>query len=151
MIVEPLEFDTALYVTTRLRAADAREIYATRIDEDPARLAADAAARVPFAWCAGKGEPIACIGVVPLWPGVWEAWMFATDRFSEIGLPLTRFAKRGIIPAVAAAGAHRIHCHSIEGHDQAHRWLEALGAVRESEKTGYGKGGETFYVYRLSL
>ena len=151
MILEGLSFGAAYHVALRMRALDAEEVFATRFDEDRGRLAYEASSRAPYAWCAGKDEPICCVGVVQLWPGVWEAWMYATDRFAEIGLPLTRFAKRGIIPAVAAAGAHRIHCHSIEGHTQAHRWLEALGAVREAEKPMFGKGGQTFYVYRLAV
>lgn len=148
MIVEPIGLDTALYVTANMRESDAREIFATRWSECRESLARDAAARAPWAWVAGDREPIACIGIAPCWPGVAEAWMFATDRFRAIGFPLTRWVKRVMIPLVTDAGVRRVHCHSIEGHDDAHDWLEALGAMRESEKPMFGKGGETFYVYR---
>lgn len=148
MIVEPVTPNAVLHVTARLRAADAEEIFATRFVDDRLALAQEVMARRELAWVAGDHEPIACLGVVPLWPGVWEAWMFATDRFRDIGLPLTRWVRRAMIPTVASAGAHRVHCHSIEGHHEAHRWLEALGAVRESSKPRFGKDGQTFHVYR---
>ena len=148
MIIEPATYDAALYVAANMRAADAEEIFATRWVEDRQALAREVAARPDFAWVAGAGEPIACIGVLQVWPRVWEAWMFATDRFPAIGFPLTRWVQRAMMPAVAGAGAHRVHCHSIEGHHEAHRWLEALGAVRESSKPFFGRNGETFHVYR---
>lgn len=152
MIVQPITLDAARYVTLRLRALDAEEIFATRWSDDREDLARAAAARGPHAWAAGLGgAPIACIGVCPCWPGVWEAWMFATDDFDKIGKRLTRFAWRTIIPAVRAAGAHRLQCHSMEGHAVAHRWLEGFGAVHEATLQGFGRGGQDFRVYRLEL
>lgn len=149
MILRPLTLDAARYVARRMRALDAEEIYATRYDEDPDDLAASTAARGPFSWAAGAdGEPIACIGAVELWPGMWEAWMYATDRFDKVGKPLTRFVRRAMIPGLLQLGAHRVQCHSIEGHDVAHRWLEALGAKHETTVPRLGKAGQAFRLYR---
>jgi hypothetical protein len=151
VILQPITRDAARYVALRLRAADRREIFATRWDEDPEELAAAAAVRGPFAWAAGAGgEPIACIGALEMWPGVWEAWMFATDAFNTIGKPLTRFIRQGMIPALTGVGAHRVQCHSIEGHHHAHRWLERLGAMHEFTVPRYGKNGEAFRLYSWS-
>lgn len=148
MILREVTFDAALYVARRMRAGDAREIYATRWREDPRALAAEAAARGPFSWAAGAdGEPIACLGAFEMWPGVWEAWMFATDRFDRIGKSLTRFVRRGMIPALMGTTAHRVQCHSIEGHDVAHRWLESLGMEHEHTIPRLGKNGEAFRLY----
>ena len=150
MIVQPITFDAAYYVATRMRALDAEEIYACRWRDDPTEVAASAAARGPLAWAAGRdGEPIACIGVLEVWPGMWEAWMFATDRFDEIGKPLTRFARRVIIPSLQTAGARRVQCHSMEGHVVAHRWLESFGAVHEHTVRRFGRGGQDFRLYAL--
>jgi len=147
VIIRPITLRAAHYVAANMRAADAREIFATRHDNDRARLAEGAAALAPCAYVAGEGEPIACIGATEMWPGVWQAWMFATDRFADIGLPLTRWVIRDMIPGLIRAGAHRAHCYSIEGHDRAHRWLEALGFVHEATHQGYGRNGEAFRVY----
>jgi hypothetical protein len=147
VIVQPVTHGAALFVAMNMRAADAAEIFATWPDDDRAALADRVAVRGPFAWCVGAGEPIACIGAHEGWPGVFSAWMFATDRFPEIGFPLTRWVRRCMMPAIAAAGAHRAHAYSMEGHDDAHRWLEGLGAVREATHPDFGKRGETFHVY----
>jgi len=147
MIAAPITPEAAYYVAANMRAADAREIFATSSDDDFTRLAADAALRGPHAWAVGQGEPIACIGAVELWPGVWQAWMFATDRFAEIGLPLTRWTMRVMIPGLLHAGAHRAQAYSIEGHTDAHAWLERLGFMHEATHPGYGRNGETFRVY----
>lgn len=152
MIVQPISFDAALYVALRMRALDVEEIFATRWADDRVDLAHAAAARAPLAWAAGlDGGPIACIGAVQCWPGVWEAWMYATDDFDKIGKRLTRFAHRAIIPAVRAAGGHRLQAHSMEGHTVAHRWLDGFGAVREATLRAFGRGGQDFHVYRLDL
>ena len=44
-------------------------------------------------------------------------------------------------------GAKRVECKSMEGHTEAHAWLEALGLQREAEHPLYGMNGETFYTY----
>ena len=148
MIIQPITLEAANYVARNMRDYDAREIFATRACEDRARLAADAAARGPLAWAAGAdGVPIAVIGAHEAWPGMWLSWMFATDDFPKIGKPLTKFARRVILPALADAAARRVQCFSIEGHTQAHEWLEAFGAVRETTLRNFGKNGETFHLY----
>jgi hypothetical protein len=122
------------------------EIFATRWDENPAALAAlhlvDTAivARV-------DGQPVAVCGAMEIWPGVWSVFMFATDRWPEVALSVTRWVKRHLIPALVAVGAHRAECHSIEGHHTAHRWLGLLGAHVESVARGMGKKGEDFRRY----
>lgn len=152
MIIVPIDLASARYVSHRMRQSDVDEIFACRWDDDRDALAADAAARTRFGWAAGKdGEPIACIGVIEVWPGVWESWMFATDKFRIVGKGLTKFALRTIIPAAKSAGAHRLQCHSMEGHVVAHRWLEGLGAKREATHPGYGRGGETFHTYAMDF
>jgi hypothetical protein len=149
MILRPLTLEAALHVALRVRESDAEEIFATRYDESRESLAISATTRGPMAWAAGRdGAPIACLGAIELWPGVWEAWMFATDDFHYIGKPLTRFIRRGMIPALKGLGAHRVQAHSIEGHTVAHKWLESLGAKFERPVPRMGRNGEDFRVYR---
>lgn len=137
-----------LYIVYNMREADRREIYATRFSENPDELATAAMGWGRFGWVAHyQDRPVAYIGAGVMWPGVWSVWMFATDDFPRIGLPLTKFVKRSMIPAIREAGAHLAMCWSIEGHDHAHRWLQCLGAVPGHPMTGYGKNGETFIPF----
>ncbi|MEQ9416663.1 MAG: hypothetical protein RJQ08_03870 [Salinisphaeraceae bacterium] len=138
------------HIARALRAADARELAAQRWEWDPDALVGEVMGYYgPFKWvCERAGEPIAAVGAVQLHPGVWSAWMFATDEFPKIGLYLTRFVRRRMIPSLVRLGAHRCDARSIEGHDHAHRWLRALGAVEEARLVRYGRNGEDFIVFR---
>ena len=75
--------------------------------------------------------------------------MFATDRLPEIGLPLTRFIKGFMVPSIFSkdVGCLRAECRSMVGHDQAQKWLEAVGFRKEAKLRACGKNGEDFYLY----
>lgn len=142
------------YIARNMREMDAKELFATRYDDDPDALAVDVLTRWgPMWWVAGHSKlqrPIAVIGATQRWPGMWQVGMFATDDFGQIGLGLTRWVLRRMIPTIreAPGGVRRAEAYSIEGHDVAHRWLEMLGAVRDPVPLdGYGKCGETFHNY----
>lgn len=137
-----------LYVADNMRDWDRREVFATRWDDNAAELVDMIMAGGEFGWVAGEDQPIAAFGAVPTWQGNWQVWMFATDRWPEVALGVTRFIKKVMIPALEEAGCHRAECRSMEGHEVAHRWLESLGADKESELPNYGRNGETFYLYR---
>lgn len=144
----PLVYNDAFYVAQRMRAADRKEIYATRWTDAPEDLARDVCMCGEFAWTLGLGgEPICCLGALALWPGVWSVWMFATDRFGEIGLSATRFVRQAMIPALTKTGAHRAECRSLAGHRRARAWLELLGARLEGREYVYGKNRERFVTY----
>jgi hypothetical protein len=138
-----------LYVADNMRDIDKKEVYATRWDENPATLVDSILSNGRFGWVAGgeDGIPIAAFGAVPMWPGVWQVWMFATDRWPEVSVGVTKFIKRIMIPSVKSSDWHRAECRSIEGHDVAHRWLEMLGATREGALPYFGKNKDTFHVY----
>lgn len=137
------------HVVERMRAKDREEIYATQWSDDGYAVANHILRVCDFGFVlhADDGEPVVCCGAVPMWPGVWSVWMFATDRFNEIALSTTKFAKRVFFPALEETGWHRLECRSLDSHAVAHAWLESLGAYKESETTRYGKLGERFFVY----
>jgi hypothetical protein len=147
MIVQPVSVDVARFVALRMREDDAAEIFATRWVDDRELFAQEVAKRGPLAWSVGDGEPIACIGASQVFPGMWQSWMFATDKFDIIGKRLTKFTRRVIIPALISHGARRVQAYSMEGHHVAHRWLESFGAFREASLPRYGRNGETFHIY----
>ena len=142
----PLDFETVLAVAQDMRRADRQEIFATRWDDNPATLAQDCVgAGCIGAVIAGRdGAPICAIGATEMWPRVWSVWMFATDRWHEVALDATRFVKERLIPTLLDLGLRRAECRSSAMHTQAHRWLEYLGARRETEHLDYGKNGESF-------
>jgi len=149
MIARPLTHAGALHVVAHVRADDLAEVLATRWSDDRLDLAESFLRAGPYAWECGltEAEPIACVGALEIWPGVWQAWMVATDAFDKIGFQLTRFVRRTIMPIVTTAGAHRVQAHSAETHAVAHRWLESLGAKYEAPVPAFGRNGEDFRCY----
>ena len=148
MDLEPITLSGARHVATNMREWDRREIYAGRWADDPERLAVDCTLYGAFGWLAlASSTPIAVVGATPVHPGVWNVFMFATDDFRLISISLTKFVARVMIPALVQTGAHRAECKSMEGHVDAHRWLEFLGAEREATHHEYGRGKETFHTY----
>ncbi len=141
--------DLILPVAEAMREWDRREIFATRWDDDPAAMANDAALMGQrFGWISGLDDcPIAAFGCFELWPGVFSMWLFATDNFQHIRFSMTKLIVRHIVPMLWEAGAHRLECRSMEGHVDAQAWLNLIGAKREGQQNGYGRGGENFLCY----
>lgn len=139
-----------LYVCRNLRADDRSEIFATRWNDDPDDLAAEAFTRwgeMSYIAAGADGIPIASIGATPMWDGVWSGWMMATDRFPEIGKSLTRWARRVMIPSIVEAGCHRIEARSEATHEVAHRWMGWLGAKPEFVLRRYGRDKQDFILF----
>lgn len=137
-----------LYITRRLRPRDREEIFANRWADDPDQLAMDTFNAGDFQWIAYKDTiPVASIGAAPLWPGVWSVWAYGTDGWPRVVLALTKHVRRFMIPGLLNAGAKRAHCFALETHDDARRWLTALGAEAEAVLDNYGKDGQAFVCY----
>ena len=142
-----------LHVCANMREADRAEIYATRWTDSPLDLAEDMT-RIPgpkwVAWHEGIG-PVATYGAMPMWPGVWSLYFFATNHFQRVAWSVTRHIRRVMMPSLAIAGAHRAEARSLISHVEAHAWLEQLGARREGELKGYGRGGEDFVTFAWAV
>lgn len=138
-----------LHIFRNMREDDRREVFATRWDTDPDALAVEAiTAWGPFAFVAwADGEPVAAIGATNVWPGVWSAWMIATDKFGHVGKHLTRWVRRVMIPAIREAGCHRVEARSAADHTVAHAWMEALGAKPEFVLRRYGRDKQDFILF----
>jgi hypothetical protein len=144
------DLGSLLYVCRNLRADDAAEIFATRFTDSPDELAAEAFSRwgnFSYIAFADDGMPVASVGATPLWGGVWAGWMMATDRFGEVGKPLTKWMRKVMIPSVVEAGCHRAEARSSAAHATAHRWMEMLGAKRESVLRRYGREQQDFILF----
>jgi hypothetical protein len=148
----PLDRAAVGFVAARMRAGDRDEIFATRWDDDPEKIAEETMACAQFgcvAWHAA--EPVAVVCAMPLWPGVWTVAMYATTRWPAVVLAVTRWLRRELMPDVTASGAHRVECRSLATHVMAHRWLERLGARREALLIDYGRNREAYYIYAWTL
>lgn len=148
--IRPLGFDAATYVALNMRAADAQEIFACRWEEDPAALALELTAAVRAcgrAWSAGRDRPVAVFGAVEIWPGRWSAMMFATDEWTTVARPVTRFVRDEAIPLLVGLGCRRCEVRSMASHHAAHRWLVHLGARSEGLHPDEGRNHEAFITY----
>lgn len=148
--MKPISLAAVEYLTLNMRAIDAAEIYSMRGHDNPHLLANE----VVLAASYGKagiaehnGRPCGIIGVSPLWPGVWTVWSFGTDDWPKAVLAMSRFGKRILKPFILARGAHRLQCESRIDHQEAHRWLIALGAKAEGRLRGYGRDGSDYIMF----
>ena len=139
------------HVAERMRASDYREFsalsYANGLLELTALLVRDYGEH-PSGICAyASDEPVAVGAMVEGRPNVITLMFFATDDFPKIALPLTRFITKNLFEKYRAEGVHRIECVSIEGYDEAHRWIKLLGLRHEAVLPGFGKNAEAFHSY----
>jgi hypothetical protein len=149
MRVSSLHENPVRHIIQNMREWDRREIFATKFYGMEEEQLLEAVMGVgPVAWVAYNDlEPVATFGCAPMWPGMWSMWFFATDSLPKIGIGVTKLIVRDIVPMMWDGGARRLECRSMEGHVEAQRWLETIGARREATLKAYGREGEDFHVY----
>lgn len=139
------------HVAERMRASDYREFSALSYAETQAELTTllvQGYGEHQSGICAYDGdEPVAVGAMVQGRPNVVTLMFFATDDFPKIALALTRFITKNLFEKYRAEGVHRIECISIDGYDEAHRWIKLLGLHHEAVMPGFGKNGEAFHSY----
>jgi len=144
----PATYADVVFIARRLRADDYAEIMPLTWSRKPEDLALRTIASGGISTVAlSGGVPVSVYGAAEIRPKFWTVWMFATDRWPEVALKVTRAITRDLTPEFKRLGCSRAECWSIEGHDVAHRWLEVLGAVRECAAEDYGPDGNTYYCY----
>ena len=155
MRVTALEHAAVYSVASRMRAADQAEIFALRFpgDDTPERLAVEvmALAGLGGVILEPDGTPAAVLGFVPRWPGVFDAFLFATDAWPSVWRDAMRFGRRILQPAIMAQGAWRAQCHSKADHHDAHRFLRHLGFEAEGPAVPYGRNREPFIPFAQVL
>lgn len=92
------------------------------------------------------GEPVAAIGVTPIFEGLGSGWAFGTNRMRRVVPALTRFTVKQWIPQLKTR-YRRVEVRSIADHDLSHRWLTGMGYEFEGVAKGYGRNGEDFNTY----
>ena len=91
------------------------------------------------------GMVLGCAGVVPLWPGVGQAWAVFSDDLLEHPVALTRSSERALERIAAAYDMRRIQATVRDGHGRGARWLSFLGFELEGLLVNYGPGGAGDY------
>ena len=144
----PACYGDIVYIARNLRSLDAEEIFPLTWTGRPEDLAALSIAAGGISTVAlSGGVPVCAYGAYLGRPQMWTVWMFATDRWSEVALAVTRDIRRRMMPEMLSGDAVRADCWSMDGHDIAHRWLECLGAVRECTVEDYGPTRKMFHCY----
>jgi hypothetical protein len=144
--------DDLRHIVENMRSRDWDEIRACLWDDDKERFVFQfdhAVKQGGMAWTARwDGKPVAIVALIPMWPGLYQAGMFATSDFPKVAMRLTRALQKSIIPVIGELReVRRVQCHSIEGYDEAHRWLLSLGAEKEAVIPNYGRNGESFVTF----
>ena len=133
-----------LHVCRHIRADDRRELLLTQWGDDLNSISGAPGVRYAVL---RNGFPASVFGVVPLFPGVGQAWLIGTDEIGKCGVEVAHACKK-IIDALLDSGVHhRIQAFSADFHTQAHTWLKLIGFEQESTLRKFGKDGSDFYCF----
>ena len=152
-IVEPTRAFVR-HIAERIRVKDEEEFLAVMHHDTRAELIEALIERYhdhPHGFCFlhDDWEPVGFVAMIFARPNVATLTFFATDRFPEIAISVTRFATKSLFPIYIKAGVHRIECASIAGYAHAHRWIQMLGMDEEGRFPGWGRNGEAFHQFAM--
>ncbi|MCP4184225.1 MAG: hypothetical protein GY761_13075 [Hyphomicrobiales bacterium] len=136
-------------VVSNLRAIDHQEIYC-QMDEGCSDMLVVMALEHKSWVCRLNGQPVAVFSFSAINVSTVAVNLFGTDKITRAIPAITRFIFVRMIPDALSCGIRRFEARSLTTHAQAHRWLEACGAVKEGLLPEFGKNGEDFYIYGLT-
>ena len=144
---DPIDF-----IIDRLRERDMEEIFEMGLNLDQVSRVMHAGHAFAQLWCSPVTHDPACM----MWfqrlsPRALIVNMLATDAFDHVARQVYRDVKRTILPHLLQRGFERAECRTMEGHDDAIRFLDHLGFKREARFPRYGQSGRAFLQYAWSL
>lgn len=95
-------------------------------DATPAAVMVNCARLPSFTALAG-GEPLACFGMVPIWPGRAICWAYLAE---DIGRRMTAVV-RAMRAAIAEHQPARLEMDTPDGFEEGHRMARLLGFRKE--------------------
>ena len=94
-----------------------------------------------------RDQPIGVAGFDHIRPGVWQDWMFTTERcWDPHWRAITKHTRRAM-DAMLKTEAHRLQCVSLASRIHAHKWYRVLGLQLEGTLRGYGANGEDALMF----
>lgn len=152
--IEPANLRDCTYIGANLREEDRREIMCQLPDDvSGAAMAASVFAGAPEPWtriASLDGQPVAAFGFMPFTVPVWLAWAWGTKLLPRVAPAITRWCWEEE-QQLLELGVRRVEVRTIEGHHQAHRWLESLGCKRVCDLPDHGRNGELFHLYAWTI
>lgn len=94
-----------------------------------------------------QGAPLGAFGLVPMWTGVAQAWVFASDSLRACPVVLHRTVARALGAGERLLRLHRVQISVHENFLTSRRWVERLGFACEGAMPGFGPNGDTYYRY----
>jgi hypothetical protein len=73
--------------------------------------------------------------------------LLATDEWEDVAREVYRWGVKEAKPYLLRSGYVRVECRTMEGHDEAIRFLEHFGFVLETRIARYGLSGKAFLQY----
>lgn len=111
---------------------------------DPLEYAREYVKRGPC-WTLWNGdEPIACAGMIILWPHVAESWALTSESVARFPIAFHKAAKWAIEKAMFDNELFRLQVTIPETHIKSCKWIERLGFKNESTMPMYGTDGSTY-------
>lgn len=90
-----------------------------------------------------EGQMVACLGVLPLWPGTGEAWAFLAHDCGRHLLWITRAIERYL----RHTHYTRVQCMVAWDFWPAHRWCKRLGFTLEAPRLRQYADGKDYSLY----
>lgn len=147
--VQPINLAAILLVCRDLPEWEQQDLVAYSGRPYSADDAARQAANFPGpAWCFdAEGQPIVVGGFIPMRPGVYRAWFYATSvAWERHGRGVSRIVRK-LIASMLVEQAHRIEVVTLADRSRARRWYETIGLRFESLMVKYGVYGEDAVTY----
>jgi hypothetical protein len=93
------------------------------------------------------GNPEMAFGLSPRRVGLWDAWSWGTRLSWRCAPAAARFIRERLVPAALTTSVQRIEARSLATHEQAARFLRAIGAFERCRLPGFGVHGEEFILW----
>lgn len=135
---------------SRLRPRDREELVEYGFDHASA-LAAFAAPAVLSRVFSARASPQAFIAFHALTPRALVVSMVAAPEWRSVLRDVWRWSQREAKPQLLRLGYHRAECRTMQGHEDAIRFLEHLGFRQECPIPDFGASGAAFIQYAWRL
>ncbi len=145
----PLTLGHCVYLSHNLAPVFLRERELVRDRYDPDAHAVEVHHAMQHGACAldEQGRPLVAGGLAGPGPGVVHTFLFGTAEWEVAYREIARYARRLFVRALKVDGVHRVQCISACLHPETGRFFATMGLTLEHELRGWGKNGETFYLF----